>query len=193
MLPQFATALAGAGGTFANVAKLTVFVVDWRLDELAAFEEGVARAAHALDIDTTHVPLSLIGIGAVFLPELLVEVEAVGEHERRNPVLSATHPDGAKSQYLRQTLRWAGRDSNSRLTDYESAALPLSYRPGADATPARDQRTRRSARVSSSAEKAPSKRSAIPPEPSITNAQGSLRSPQRATGSRRPFAGSSSR
>jgi hypothetical protein len=32
-------------------------------------------------------------------------------------------------------MPWAGEDSNLRLTDYESAALPLSYRPvGGDAS-----------------------------------------------------------
>ncbi|GAA0948524.1 RidA family protein [Pseudonocardia zijingensis] len=71
-----ASALAGAGATFADVAKVTVHVVDWTPDKMPLFLEGVARAAEQLG--TTPVPPgTLIGVAALDVPEHLVEVEAV--------------------------------------------------------------------------------------------------------------------
>nr|WP_042180682.1 RidA family protein [Kibdelosporangium sp. MJ126-NF4]CEL14514.1 Bona fide RidA/YjgF/TdcF/RutC subgroup [Kibdelosporangium sp. MJ126-NF4]CTQ88879.1 Bona fide RidA/YjgF/TdcF/RutC subgroup [Kibdelosporangium sp. MJ126-NF4] len=70
-----ATALAGVGGSFDNVAKLTVYVVDWTPDKLALFMEGVARAAAKLGF-TPVPPGTLIGVAALDVPEHLVEVEA---------------------------------------------------------------------------------------------------------------------
>ena len=71
-----ATALAGVGASFDDVAKLTVYVVDWTRDKMPLFEEGVARAAAKLGVDVSKAPGSLIGISAAFDPDLLVEVEA---------------------------------------------------------------------------------------------------------------------
>ncbi|MBB5857679.1 RidA family protein [Amycolatopsis umgeniensis] len=70
-----ATALAGAGATFDDVAKMTVYVVDWTLDKLALFLEGVDRAAAKLG-GTPVPPGTLIGVAALDVPEHLVEVEA---------------------------------------------------------------------------------------------------------------------
>ncbi len=42
-----ATALAAAGGTFADVAKITLYVVDWSGEKYEALGEGVGRAAAA--------------------------------------------------------------------------------------------------------------------------------------------------
>ena len=39
------TALAGAGGSFDDVVKLTVYVVDWTPDKMPQFLEGAARPA----------------------------------------------------------------------------------------------------------------------------------------------------
>ncbi|NGO71078.1 RidA family protein, partial [Streptomyces boncukensis] len=39
------TALAGVGATFADVAKLTAYVVDWTPEKMPLFLEGVSRAA----------------------------------------------------------------------------------------------------------------------------------------------------
>ncbi|MFD4831704.1 RidA family protein [Streptomyces uncialis] len=70
-----ATALAGVGASFDDVAKLTVYVVDWTPDKMPLFAEGVARAAAKLG--TTPVPPgTLIGVAALDVPEHLVEVEA---------------------------------------------------------------------------------------------------------------------
>ncbi|MFE2595615.1 RidA family protein [Streptomyces sp. NPDC059396] len=69
------TALAGAGASFDDVAKLTVYVVDWTPDKLPLFMEGVARAAAQLGV-TPVPPGTLLGVAALDVPEHLVEVEA---------------------------------------------------------------------------------------------------------------------
>ncbi|MFC9970489.1 RidA family protein [Spirillospora sp. NPDC127200] len=58
------TALAAAGASFDDVAKLTVYVVDWTPDKMPLLGEGVGRAAARL------------GVAALGEPDLLVEVEA---------------------------------------------------------------------------------------------------------------------
>ena len=70
-----ATALAGAGGSFDDVAKLTVYVVDWTPDKMALFGEGVARAAAKLG-GVPVPPGTLVGVAALDVPDHLVEVEA---------------------------------------------------------------------------------------------------------------------
>ena len=70
-----ATALDAAGGTFDDVAKLTVYVVDWAPEKMAALGEGIGRASVALGIEAVR-PVTLIGVAALAEPDLLVEVEA---------------------------------------------------------------------------------------------------------------------
>ncbi|CAM5253885.1 RidA family protein [Streptomyces cyaneofuscatus] len=69
------TALAGAGGTFDDVVKLTVYVVDWTPDKMPRFLEGAARAAEKLGV-TPVPPGTLVGVAALDVPEHLVEIEA---------------------------------------------------------------------------------------------------------------------
>lgn len=69
------TALAEAGASFDDVAKLTVYVVDWSPDKMPLFLEGVARASAKLGI-TPMAPGTLIGVAALDVPDHLVEVEA---------------------------------------------------------------------------------------------------------------------
>ncbi|MET9706745.1 RidA family protein [Streptomyces griseus] len=69
------TALAAVGGTFDDVAKLTVYVVDWTPERMPAFLEGVDRAAARLGT-TPGAPGTLVGVAALDVPEHLVEVEA---------------------------------------------------------------------------------------------------------------------
>ncbi|MCC5579979.1 RidA family protein [Microtetraspora sp. AC03309] len=69
------TALAEVGGSFDDVAKLTVYVVDWTPDKLPLFLEGVARAATKLGV-TPVPPGTLLGVAALDVPDHLVEVEA---------------------------------------------------------------------------------------------------------------------
>ncbi|PWJ08180.1 enamine deaminase RidA [Streptomyces sp. NWU49] len=68
-------ALAGAGGSFDDVAKLTVHVVDWAPDKMPLLLEGIARAAAKLGV-TPAAPATLLGVAALDVPEHLVEVEA---------------------------------------------------------------------------------------------------------------------
>ncbi|WP_280219306.1 RidA family protein [Nocardia neocaledoniensis] len=70
-----ATALAAAGGPFDDVAKLTIYVVDWNADKFPLLGEGVARAAAKLGVDPVK-PITLLGVAALGEPDLLVEVEA---------------------------------------------------------------------------------------------------------------------
>lgn len=70
-----ATALAAAGGSFDDVAKLTIYVVDWNADKFPLLGEGVARAAAKLGVDPVK-PITLLGVAALGEPDLLVEVEA---------------------------------------------------------------------------------------------------------------------
>jgi enamine deaminase RidA (YjgF/YER057c/UK114 family) len=69
------TALAEVGGTFDDVAKLTVYLVDWTADKMPLFVAGVARAAAKLGVDPLP-PLTGIGVAALAEPDMLVEVEA---------------------------------------------------------------------------------------------------------------------
>jgi enamine deaminase RidA (YjgF/YER057c/UK114 family) len=69
------TALAAVGGTFDDVAKLTVYVVDWTPGKMPLFLEGVSRAAARLG-NTPVPPGTLVGVAALDIPEHLVEVEA---------------------------------------------------------------------------------------------------------------------
>ncbi|MGK5440369.1 RidA family protein [Micromonospora sp. URMC 105] len=70
-----ATALAAAGGSFDDVAKLTAYVVDWTPDKMPALMEGITRAAAKLGV-TPAPPFTGLGISALAGPDLLVEVEA---------------------------------------------------------------------------------------------------------------------
>lgn len=65
------TALAGVGASFDDVAKLTVYVVDWTPDKMPLFLEGLARAGIS-----PAAPATLVGVAALHIPEHLVEIEA---------------------------------------------------------------------------------------------------------------------
>ena len=68
------TALEAAGATLADVAKFNIYVVDYSWDALEAL------MAAAKEVFGEPYPLTantLIGVVSLWLPELLVEVEAV--------------------------------------------------------------------------------------------------------------------
>ncbi|PVY96715.1 RidA family protein [Actinomycetospora cinnamomea] len=69
-----ATALAAVGGTFADVAKLTIYVVDLTPEKLEPLVEGAMRAA--ADLGEVATALTLVGVTALAEPDLLVEVDA---------------------------------------------------------------------------------------------------------------------
>ncbi|KUM87180.1 RidA family protein [Streptomyces pseudovenezuelae] len=68
-------ALAAAGGSFDDVAKLNVHVVDWTPDKMPQLLEGISRAAAKLGV-TPVAPATLLGVAALDVPDHLVEVEA---------------------------------------------------------------------------------------------------------------------
>lgn len=70
-----ATALAGAGGSFADVANLTIYVVDWTPALLPLLGEGVGRAAGRMQFDPLK-PVTLISVAGLGEPDLMVEVQA---------------------------------------------------------------------------------------------------------------------
>lgn len=69
------TALAAAGASFQDVAKLTIYAVDWTPDKMAALLEGIAQALATLGA-TAVPPVTLVGVAALASPSYLVEVEA---------------------------------------------------------------------------------------------------------------------
>ncbi|MGW7343623.1 RidA family protein [Streptomyces sp. NPDC054854] len=71
-----ATALAGVGGSFDDVAKLNVHVVDWTPDKMPQLLDGIARASARLGV-TPVPPATMLGIAALDVPAHLVEVEAI--------------------------------------------------------------------------------------------------------------------
>ena len=70
-----AIAVEAVGGTFADIAKLTVYVVDWTPAKMELLGEGAMRAAMAADVDPLK-PITLIGVAALGEPDLLIEIEA---------------------------------------------------------------------------------------------------------------------
>ncbi|TXS24190.1 RidA family protein [Streptomyces sp. gb1(2016)] len=69
-----ATALAGVGASFDDVAKLNVHVVDWTPDKMPLLLEGISRASARLGA-TPVPPATLLGVAALDVSEHLVEVE----------------------------------------------------------------------------------------------------------------------
>jgi enamine deaminase RidA (YjgF/YER057c/UK114 family) len=70
-----AIAVESAGGRFADIAKLNVYVVDWSPEKMAALGEGAMRAAATADVDPLK-PITLIGVTSLGEPDLLIEIEA---------------------------------------------------------------------------------------------------------------------
>ena len=68
-------ALTEVGGSFDDVAKLTIYVVDWSPEKYPLLGEGVARAAARMGVDPVR-PITLLGVTALGEPDLMVEVEA---------------------------------------------------------------------------------------------------------------------
>ena len=68
------TIVTGKTRYHADVAKMTVYVVDLTPEKMGGFGEGAMRAAMALGQVTPAI--TLIGVTALGEPDLLVEVEA---------------------------------------------------------------------------------------------------------------------
>jgi enamine deaminase RidA (YjgF/YER057c/UK114 family) len=70
-----ATALDAVGGSFDDVAKLTIYVVGWTPATMEAFGTGAMRAATRLGVNPIK-PVTLIGVDCLAEPDLLVEIDA---------------------------------------------------------------------------------------------------------------------
>jgi enamine deaminase RidA (YjgF/YER057c/UK114 family) len=71
-----AAALASVGASFDDVAKLTLYVVDWTSDKMPALSAGIDHAARRLQINPLK-PGTLVGVSALSEPAFLVEVDAI--------------------------------------------------------------------------------------------------------------------
>lgn len=69
-------ALAAAGASFDDVAKQTLYVTDWSVDKMAQVVEGRTRAYAALGV-APLAPSTLVGVAALYSPDLLVEIEVI--------------------------------------------------------------------------------------------------------------------
>ena len=67
-------ALASAGATLSDVVRLTVYVVGWKPGKMPEFLAGIEQVREELQM--VPAPASLIGVGALFEPGVLVEIEA---------------------------------------------------------------------------------------------------------------------
>ena len=74
---NLAAALQAAGASFANVVKLTCYLVDYKPEKFPLFMEGRERAVQRLGIAEPLPPFTGIGVAALAGPGLLVEIEAV--------------------------------------------------------------------------------------------------------------------
>jgi enamine deaminase RidA (YjgF/YER057c/UK114 family) len=57
-----------------HLVKLTIYVVDWSPDKFQELGMGLGAAVQEYDIPP--VPVTMIGVAALFTPEHLVEIEA---------------------------------------------------------------------------------------------------------------------
>jgi len=58
-----------------DVAKITLYIVDWEPSKMEAFMAGAGAAAQALGINPAK-PVTLIGVAALADPNYLIEIDA---------------------------------------------------------------------------------------------------------------------
>lgn len=75
-LRNTATGLAGAGATFEDVTRLTFYVTGWQAEKIEDLMTGIAEVADEINLQLPMPPASLIGVEALFDPDVLVEIEA---------------------------------------------------------------------------------------------------------------------
>ncbi len=69
-------ALQELGANFSDIAKLTVYAVDWSPNRMESLLSGAAMAAGDLGFDFRR-PVTLVGVTSLANPDWLVEVEAI--------------------------------------------------------------------------------------------------------------------
>lgn len=75
-LHNVAVAVTGAGGRVADVARMTIYVVGWTPDLAEQLFDGTSRAQASDGFSSPLPPITVIGVQALWTPELLVEIEA---------------------------------------------------------------------------------------------------------------------
>jgi enamine deaminase RidA (YjgF/YER057c/UK114 family) len=76
-LSNVVVGVVGAGGTVADIARLTIYVVNWTTDMAQLLFEGITRAQESDGYSKPMPPLTVIGVQALWAPEILVEIEAI--------------------------------------------------------------------------------------------------------------------
>lgn len=69
-------AITAAGGSFDDIANLTIYIVDYEPSTMSQLGEGAVSAAQRLGFDIVR-PIALLGVSALGEPDLLIEVEAI--------------------------------------------------------------------------------------------------------------------
>jgi enamine deaminase RidA (YjgF/YER057c/UK114 family) len=75
-LRNIAVGLRAGDATFDDVVRLTVYVTDWKVERIADFMAGVEAVADEVGLSLPMPAASLIGVSALYTPEILVEIEA---------------------------------------------------------------------------------------------------------------------
>lgn len=75
-LGNVATGVEGTGGNVRDIARLTCYVVGWTTDMATSLFEGLARAQESFGYSSPLPPITVIGVQALWVPELLIEIEA---------------------------------------------------------------------------------------------------------------------
>ena len=76
-LRNVATGVRGAGGGVGDIARMTFYVVGWTPDLAGELMTGISRAQESEGFRSPMPPLTVIGVQALWTPDLLVEIEAV--------------------------------------------------------------------------------------------------------------------
>lgn len=76
-LHNVAVGVRGAGGNVSDIARLTIYVVDWTPTMADELLEGTSRAQRSDGFNSPLPPITVVGVQALWTPELLVEVEAI--------------------------------------------------------------------------------------------------------------------
>ena len=69
-------ALASSGAGWDHVVKLTIYVVDFDDAKMGEFAAGMGQA---MERGLTPTAATLIGVQALYRPDILVEIEAIAE------------------------------------------------------------------------------------------------------------------
>lgn len=75
-LRNVVTGVRGAGGDVSDIARLTFYVVGWAPEMGEQLLAGTARAQASDGFSSPLPPITVIGVQALWVPGLLVEIEA---------------------------------------------------------------------------------------------------------------------